>query len=321
MTSPFGLSALASILTGVTVAFLSGLLVSPTRRLAGRVRPYTIASRTSLGRSADVLAVARPSPLLAGGTLRRLFGPPLDALAAQLGRFVDAASDERLLLRLRQADLLVGIPEHRRVQEHRVRQLLSGAGGGTLGVLASVLAGANAAAVLLVGVVGFMGGVARWRARIDRAIEDRRTRMRIELYTINHLLAMNVKVGGGVVQAVQRVVRRGSGEIVDELAAALVAHETGLRAPDAFQRLVRVTPEPSAARTYRLLAAGAEWGADLAEGLLSLAEDIREGRREALRRAATKRRAAMLIPIIAVLAPVMLLFIVAPLPSLLFRLR
>jgi hypothetical protein len=50
--------------------------------------------------------------------------------------------------------------------------------------------------------------------------------------------------------------------------------------------------------------------------LLSLAEDVRESRREAIRRAATKRRAAMLIPTIAVLAPVMLLFVGAPLPSL-----
>lgn len=321
MRSTFGLAALASILTGVAMALLVGLLVSPTRRLASRVRPYTIAARTSLGRSADVLAVARPSPLLAGGTLRRLFGPPLDALAAKLSRLVDTASDERLLLRLRQAGLFLDVPEQRQVQEHRVRQLANGAGGSMLGILASMLTGANAAVVLLVGLVGFVGGVARWRAKIDRAIEERRMRMRIELYTVNHLLAMNVKVGGGVVQAVQRVVQRGNGEIVDELSAALVAHETGLRAPEAFQRMVRITPEPNAARTYRLLASGAEWGADLAEGLLSLAEDIREGRREALRRTATKRRAAMLIPIIAILAPVMLLFIVAPLPSLLFQLR
>ncbi len=319
--TPIVLSALASILTGVTFAMVAGLLVAPTRRLASRVRPYTVASRTSLGRSADVLAVARPSPVLDAGTLRRLFGPPLDALATRLSRFVDTTSEERLLLRLRQSGMLPHIPEERLVQEHRVRQLANGTGGSVLGVLAGLLAGAGAAVVLLIGLVGFAGGVAHWRGRVDRAIDERRTRMRIELYTINHLLAMNIKIGGGVVQATQRVVQRGNGAIVDELTAALVAHETGMRAAEAFDRMVRLTPEPNAARTYRLLGAGAEWGADLAEGLLSLAEDIREGRREALRRTATRRRAAMLIPIIAILAPVMLLFIVAPLPSLLFRLR
>ena len=55
--------------------------------------------------------------------------------------------------------------------------------------------------------------------------------------------------------------------------------------------------------------------------LLGLADDVREARREAIRRAATKRRAAMLIPTIAILAPVMLLFVGAPLPSLILGLE
>jgi len=87
---------------------------------------------------------------------------------------------------------------------------------------------------------------------------------------------------------------------------------------EALQFAARVTPEPHAARTYRLLASGAELGADLATGLRLLSEDIRGQRTEALKRAATRRRAAMLVPIIAILAPVMLLFIAAPLPSIIF---
>jgi hypothetical protein len=49
-----------------------------------------------------------------------------------------------------------------------------------------------------------------------------------------------------------------------------------------------------------------------------LSEDVREARREAIRRMATKRRAAMLIPTIAILAPIMLLFVAAPLPRIVF---
>jgi pilus assembly protein TadC len=89
-----------------------------------------------------------------------------------------------------------------------------------------------------------------------------------------------------------------------------------LSAASAFRRLADETPEPSCARTYGFLALAEERGTDLGDALLSLAEDVRESRREAIRRAATKRRAAMLIPTIAVLAPVMLLFVGAPLPSL-----
>ena len=50
-------------------------------------------------------------------------------------------------------------------------------------------------------------------------------------------------------------------------------------------------------------------------------EDVRDARREEIRKTATKRRAAMLVPTIAVLAPVMMLFIAAPLPSIVFGSR
>ena len=53
-------------------------------------------------------------------------------------------------------------------------------------------------------------------------------------------------------------------------------------------------------------------------GCSALSEDLRDARREEMRKTATKRRAAMLVPTIAVLAPVMLLFIAAPLPSIVF---
>jgi hypothetical protein len=46
-----------------------------------------------------------------------------------------------------------------------------------------------------------------------------------------------------------------------------------------------------------------------------LSEDIRDARREQLHKDAVRRRAAMLIPTIGILAPIMLLFIAAPLPS------
>jgi hypothetical protein len=84
---------------------------------------------------------------------------------------------------------------------------------------------------------------------------------------------------------------------------------------EAFQRAAELTAEPNAARTYQLLAAGVERGVDLASGLLALSEDIRDARREQLHKDAVRRRAAMLVPTIAILAPIMLLFIGAPLPS------
>jgi pilus assembly protein TadC len=140
--------------------------------------------------------------------------------------------------------------------------------------------------------------------------------MRNEVYTVNQLLAMRVRAGGGVVHAVSSTVARGRGEVINELADALRLHRAGWRAGDAFRRIAELTPEPFCSRTYRLLASAEERGADLAGALLDLAEDVRETRRESIKRSATKRRAAMLVPTIAILAPVLILFVAAPLPSL-----
>jgi Flp pilus assembly protein TadB len=125
-----------------------------------------------------------------------------------------------------------------------------------------------------------------------------------------------VRAGGGVIQAVKAVCLRGSGEVVVELETALRLHRAGWSGPDAFRRVAELSPEPFCARTYRLLAAAEERGADLAGALLALSEDVRETRRESIKRTATKRRAAMLVPTIAILAPVLILFVAAPLPYL-----
>jgi Flp pilus assembly protein TadB len=116
-------------------------------------------------------------------------------------------------------------------------------------------------------------------------------------------------------QAVQRIVDRGHGAVVDDLAAVLTWTRAGMGEAEAFRRAAEVTPEPRAARTFQLLAAGVERGVDLGKALLALSEDLRDARREQLHKDAVRRRAAMLVPTIAVLAPIMLLFIAAPLPS------
>lgn len=321
MSAPLPAIVLATLSSSVAAATTAWLVVRPPRRLASRVRPYTLASRTTLGAGADVRSLVRPDAVSSVGAVGRLVGPPVRALASRLSRLVDGSSEQRLELQLRQARLLCELPAHVRVSEYRLRQLGNAAVGASAALVAMLLLGGTAPVVLLAGLAGFVAGVTRWRRRVERTIDERRQRMRIELYTVNQLLAMNIRVGGGIIQAVQRVVDRGRGEVVAELADVLVAHSSGLPASEAFERMADLTPEPDAARTYRLLAAGAQWGSDLAEALRSLSEDVRDARRQALQRQATRRRAAMLVPIIAVLAPVMLLFVAAPIPSLIFGAR
>ena len=79
-------------------------------------------------------------------------------------------------------------------------------------------------------------------------VASRAARIRLELYTVNQLLAMQVRTGSGAMQAVQRVVDRGRGAVVQELGDVLTWMRSGMGEAEAFRRAAELTPEPSAAR-------------------------------------------------------------------------
>jgi Flp pilus assembly protein TadB len=311
-----GIPLLAAMLAGIAAALFAGILVRPRTRLAGRVRPYTVVSRSLLGRPVEAGAVPRFS---GDSTAARLFGPPVVAVADRFGRLIDSTGEDALRRKLRQAGMLQHLPETDRVQEYRVRQFLLAVGGAAAGFLIGLVVVASVLLILVTTVAGFAGGASLWRGRVDRAIAMRRDRMRIELYTVNQLMAMRIRVGGGVVSAVRHLVERGRGDVVEELAEALRLHQGGMPAGVAFRRIADMTPEPHARRCYQVLATADERGSDLAVALLALSEDIRDDRRDAIRRQATRRRGLMLIPIIGILAPILILFVAAPLPWIVLR--
>lgn len=307
-----GLALLAALAVGISCAALASLVVRPLPRLATRVRPYTIVTRANLGHSADVLAVASPTASPSGSIVGRLFGPPLFALVHQIGRRIESRNDEQLRRKLRQGGLDPLSPE-----AFRTGQVTRAALFGGVALVVGLLV-ATPAIAFVMAIVGLVAGGLRSRGRLDQAIEARNERIRLELYTVNQLVALHVRTGAGPVQAVQRLVDRGHGAVIEDLGDVLLAIRNGVSEPEAFHHAADITAEPAAARTYKLFATGAERGVDLAGALLDLSQDIRDSRRDELRKTATKRRAAMLIPTIAILAPTMLLFIAAPIPSIVF---
>jgi tight adherence protein C len=311
-----GLAAIAAIAVGLGVAACAGLIVPPTARLRPRVRPYTLVARTALGYAPDVLEAARVSTPT--GVFGRLFLPPLQALARRKPTGGGEPGDERLQRLLVQsgagADAVT-------VQDFRIRQIGTGVSAAVIGGVATALLVRSPVAVLVVVLAAYTVGSTRSRKHLERAVLERARRIRQELYTVNHLLAMHVRTGSGPIQAVQRIVDRGRGAVVEDFAALLAAIRHGSNEAEAFRHAADLTPEPSAARTYQLLAASSERGSDLGVALLALSEDIRDARREQLHKDAVRRRAAMLVPTIAILAPIMLLFIAAPLPSIVLGYR
>ena len=300
---------LASALSALTAVLLIRWVAPPRLRLANRVRPYGV----------DRIASASIDRQVAvGSALKMLARFALAPTARRISRLVDRDGGASAGLRLRQAGLYPGVDDHEAVEAFRIKSLEVGFGYVVAAVAVSIALELSSSRTLVLCLLAAVVAAARQRGAIDRAIRGRQDLMRIEIYTVNQLLAMRVRAGGGVVHAVQQIVTRGQGEVVSELAEGLRLHRAGMRASDAFHRLAATTPEPACARTYALLAASEERGADLAGALLELSEDVRESRREAMKRAATRRRAAMLVPIIGILAPVMLLFVGAPLPRIIF---
>lgn len=225
--------AVGVLSAGVAAVGVAALAVPPTRRLAPRVRPYTIAARTRFGRGAEAAdLVAAPS---ASSPVARLFGPPVLSLVRRIGRTLERRSDTALDLSLRQAGF-VGVTADEYRSRVAVQVLVFGAAGAGVGVLAFH----RALAALGLGLCGVVFGASKLRGRLERAIADRRERIRLELYTVNQLLAMHVRTGAGPVQATQRIVDRGQGPWSTSCARCWQRCTTGSR-----NRLRSVAPPSS----------------------------------------------------------------------------
>ncbi len=291
---------------GVTAAGLMALVRPRPPRASQRIRPYTVTARAALGLPSDAIDLELRGR---SGTEAVLIAP-LRAAAIVVGRVMESRTDEAIALRLYQAGRADSTPN-----DFRMLQVTRAVCTGALLGFGALLVVRSTFVVVTAAVCGFVAGAARVRGQLDRSIAERAQRMETELYTINQLLALHVRSGAGPIQAVQRVVDRTRGAVADELASVLVWIRSGQRESVAFQRAGELTPCPSAARTYQMFALASERGTDLGEALISVGDDLRNARRESLRRYAVRNRAAMLAPTIGILAPIMLLFVAAPLPS------
>jgi Flp pilus assembly protein TadB len=309
------LTLLLAFSAGTTVSAAAWVILRPPRRLRGRVAPYVQVIRTRLLRGADpetYLTISRTP-----ARVRDAFEPLIERLTSIHSRVLGPRDEDHLALRLRQSGLYPGMEATERLIAFRNRSVATAAAAAAiLGAIGWQSQGGMGLLVYAIG--GFVLGSFLARGRVDRAIAERRRRIRAELYTVNQILAMRARVGGGVGDALRHVAQRGRGVIVSEVQEILRLVRTGTPTTEALRRAAAHTAEPEAARFYHSLAIGQERGVDLADSLLALSKDLRVARRdEAVTKAATRRIAAV-IPIVVILAPIAIAFMAAPLPSLIF---
>lgn len=248
---------------------------------------------------------------MASQAARRLLGPLAVAVASFVGRALKITDEASIELRLRQAGSPMTADQYR--SRHLRWAIATPIGCAALGIVA----GSVFLVVIFLGL-GAVAGVRRMPDQLRSMTRRRSARMRSDLPTIAGLLSPKIVNNKSLPVAVAGLVSIGSGPVVEDLARALHLAEAGLGLAPSFELVASETPEPAAARFYRFLAGATAGGIDLPKALLEQAEELRVQRREEVERASAKRQMSMVVPNVLLMAPVVILFLLAPVPRMLF---
>lgn len=295
---------------GVGILGASGVLVAvaaspPMRRprLHDRLAPY-LRDAPRPSRLLEQSRTFTPFP-----TVERLLGPVLRDAARRLDNWLGGATSVRR--RLDQAGVTATL------EQFRVEQLLWGAGGLALGVLAAAIAAARgstvrpAAFLILAAVLCGCGVLLRDRM-LSVAVTRRERRIIAEFPTVAELLALAVGAGESPASALDRVARLAKGELSRELDRALADTRAGGSLVVALEGMAARTSLPALARFVDGVAVAVDRGTPLAEVLRAQAVDVREEGRRRLLETAGRKEIAMLLPVVFFVLPVTVVFALFP---------
>jgi len=271
-------------------------------RLSSRIAPYVAA----VSPAARDLVRRRPAePVSAMGELLRPVAETLQrALSGVLG------GDESVERRLRQAGWTTP------VARFRSRQLIGGAIGAAAGAgIAALLLRFTALpvlAALAVAVVAAAVGLLAPEQLLARAARSRLARMAAEYPTVVELLTLALAAGEGVLDALRRVARVGSGELARELGIVVAEVNAGVPLAEALTRRASLIGLAPLTRTVDQLVAALDRGTPLADVLRAEAQDARDESKRAILEAAGKKEVAMLVPLVFGILPVTVLIAIWP---------
>lgn len=269
-------------------------------RLSARVWPYL--------RDLPLPEQGRARPEESGNPFRAVFGPVLRALAGAVERVLGGATSVRRRLSRAGSD--------KSVHDFRIDQVVWGlvafAVAAGYGLLRQLGGDGGAVSALVLCVIAFAVGVMARDSYLTHQVKERERRMVAEFPTVAELLALSVAAGEGPVPALERVVRRSAGEMSRELARVLADVRTGEPVADAFDALAARTGIPVVGRFASGVAVAVERGTPLAEVLHAQAADVREAGRSELIEVAARKEVLMMVPIVFLVLPVVVLFVLYP---------
>ena len=194
----------------------------------------------------------------------------------------------------------------------RLTSAAAGAGAGALFAAGHLFTSAIPAQAPALIALGAAAGLLAHRIRRKRAAEERASRLLRELPTVADTLALSVLAGASVGGAIERFTAGSAGVAAEELGEALAEHRTGRGLGEALSRAASATAHAEAGRLYDLLGHAHRTGGRLADALADLAVDYRATLARDLTAEGGRRALAAYGPILALMVPVTLLFLMYP---------
>lgn len=268
--------------------------------LAQRVAPYV----RHQPRMSRLLAVDTHAPF---PMARRVLGPLLADASSILEKLGSGSAS--VARRLAQAG------RRSTVEQFRVEQVVWGAAGAALGLLAAIALTARGTSVVLglaVVVIGGLLGVLGRDTELSRAATRRQQQIVEELPDVAELIALGVAAGATPAAAIDRVARVSSGVLGAELAGLMANVRTGSGFTGALEQLSATTASSELARFADAITVATERGTPLAEVLRAQAMDLRENSRQKLMELGGTKEIGMMIPIVFLVLPVIVLFALFP---------
>ena len=271
--------------------------------LHDRVAPYLGA----LGpRRSSLLAPERRST----SGIAAAFRPMLDDLGTRLQRLLgDDGRDLTERLAAAGSDLT---PSGFRT-EQATWGLAGFVGGVSLGALLVVGGRAVSPVVMVLVAMAFAatGVVGRDRS-LTRAIEKRRELARSEFPTVVDMVCLAVTAGESLRGALELVAGSGRGPLAAEIRLALRLARGGVPLGEALEERARVLGLAPFDRFVAAVLAAQDRGLPLGDALRAMAFDVRESEKRDVIEAAGRNQVSMLVPVIALILPVAVIFAFYP---------
>jgi tight adherence protein C len=196
-----------------------------------------------------------------------------------------------------------------------LRRFATAAAGVVIGALVSqgdLFVEGPGRAVLPLATLGAATGWLVFGMWISTRRARRARRLRFELPIVTDALSLNVIAGESVATAIRRYVDESTGVAAEELRLAIDEVEDGRGISESLQRNTRRTADAEAARLYTLLAHAHDTGGRLADALGELGTDFRAALAHDLTAEGGRRALTTYGPVLALMVPVTLLFLLYP---------